>query len=132
MKTKHLFLCFTIALFSVGSYAQTTSYDQVVKVGDELVIGPLTDGNYQFINVPRKNFIIKRGGIANYGSLANNKVVVVKLKKDRDENTIVTFKRSDNTKFFNRYKTLSADLNKAIANGELKWLDPSGRKTLAR
>ena len=131
MKTKILFLLLT-GLLVTGAYAQEDSYDATVKVGDELIIGQTTNGSYQFIKVPRKNFIIKKGGIANMGSLVNNKVEITKIKKDRSNTTIVTFRRTNNTKFFNVYKTLSADLNKAMSKGELRLVSPAKKDSLAK
>ena len=131
MNSKILFL-FLAGLLVTGAYAQEETYDSVVKTGTELIIAPTSNGTYQFIKVPRKNFIIKRGGIADYGSLANNKVEVTKIKKDRADRTIITFKRSDNSKFFNVYKTLSADLNKAISEGELRLVSTAKKDSLAK
>ena len=107
-------------------------YDDLVKVGDELIIGSPSKTNYQFIEVPRKNFIIKRGGIANMNSLRNDKVTVTKMTFDRSSNPIVVLKKSNGAKFFNALRTLKADLNGAISNGELQLKNSSKSGEIAK
>ena len=113
-----LFSAFCLSL-SFSSFAQE-KYDDLVSIGDELIIGTPSKSNYQYIAVPRKNFIIKKGGIANISSIQNNRVIVSKLTYGKDNNPTVVLKKSNGNKFFNAYRTLKADLNKAIANGELR------------
>lgn len=90
-----------------------------VQVGDVLVIGEPSGAHYKHVDVPRKNFIIKRGGIANMSTLTNQHVVVTDIWYGK--NPEVTFKRADGKKFFRVYKTFTANLDVAIAAGELKF-----------
>ena len=126
---------FLFAVFSMSLFFSTLAqekYDDLVKVGDELIIGKPSKADYQFIDVPRKNFIIKKGGIANMSSLLNSKVIVTKMAFDKNSNAIVVFKNSNGAKFFNSHRTLKADLNGAIANGELRVKEASKSSEVAR
>lgn len=106
-------------------------YSDLIKVGDQMLISGPSSSTYQYIDVPRKNFIIKRGGIANMGTLKNSKVTVTKITFKNDS-PVVQFKRTDGKKFFRVYKTLTADLNNAIANSELRFIDKAKKDTSAR
>ncbi|PWL40197.1 hypothetical protein DKG77_05070 [Flagellimonas aquimarina] len=77
--------------------------------------------SYQSINVPRKNFIIKRGGIPNVSTLNNSIVTITKISGK--DNPMITFKRSNGKKFFKAYRTLTAELNTAINIGEMEVYD---------
>lgn len=126
---------FLLTVFSLSLFFTTLAqekYDDLVKVGDELIIGKPSKADYQFIDIPRKNFIIKRGGIAKISSLLNNKVIVTKMTFDKNSNAIVVLKKSNGAKFFNAYRTLKADLNGAISNGELRFKDSSSTGKIAR
>lgn len=107
-----------IAVFTAIGMCAQEDFSDLVKIGDQLTISAPSSKTYKFIDVPRKNFIIKRGGIANMGSLKNLKVTVTKISYA--DNTKITFKRSDGRKFFKAYRTLKANLNGAINSGELE------------
>ncbi|WP_343488106.1 hypothetical protein [Allomuricauda sp. d1] len=109
--TAILSLIFTLPL-------RAQDYQDLVKVGDELIIATPVSSDYKYIDVPRKNFIIKRGGIANIKSLKNRKVIVENIE-NKGGDVEVTFTPADGGKFFNVYKKMNADLNDAIENGEL-------------
>ncbi len=85
---------FPIALFSLS--AEETYYD-LVKVGDHPIMGSPSGTNGTYVDVPRKDFSIKNGGIVNIGGLKNN-----------------------GTTFFNAYNTLKTDLNSTISNEDLR------------
>ena len=55
-------------LFSVSMLTaqDNTSTQPEVRVGDVFEIGKPESHKYKHIDFPRENFIIKRGGIANY------------------------------------------------------------------
>lgn len=112
---KALFI--TLLLFSVAICSQNDSSDQV-KVGDVLVIGKPEGNSYRSIAIPKKNFIIKRGGIANLKSLRHTKVVVTNLQK-KNNKLYITFKRKDGARFFGSHKNLKAFVVEGIKNGEL-------------
>lgn len=119
MKTffKSIFVLGLMLVFS-GINAQNNVSE--INVGDNLIVGELTNGTFQYIKLPKRNFIIKRGGIANYNSVENNLVVVSNINKDKKGNTIVELERKNGKRFFNTHKTLKANLYEALDSGELK------------
>jgi len=125
-----IFATFCVAVLS--TLTAQDKYDDLVEVGDELIIGSPFKDNYQFIQVPKKNFIIKKGGIAKINSLVDNKVVVTKKVYAKNNKVMVTFTQSNGRKFFNAYRTLKADLNAAISNGELRLKDTSKTGKIAK
>lgn len=124
---KSILFLLMFSLFAHGLNAQENHTD-LVKVGDQLVIGEPTGVSYQNINVPRKNFIIKRGGIPNMSTLKSSIVTITKISSSG--NPIITFKRSDGKKFFKAYRTLTADLKTAISSGEMRLNDHQKKEAL--
>ena len=116
---KNLILILTFVFVAMSTYGQN-SYD--LKLGDILEIN--TDSNMPFDHIyfPKPNFIIKRGGIANYKVLNGIKVQIEEIS----ENSIMRLKPLNGKKFFNTYSYVEAHLEKAIENKELKFL--SNRK----
>lgn len=76
-------------------------------------------GDFQHLQVPRKNFIIKQGGLANMYSLHGNRVVVEKVQQLGDQHKVV-LRRKDGRKFFRVYPTLTAHWPEAVQAGELR------------
>lgn len=128
MKTVVLFLVFILSGFS--AIAQETS--DLVAVGDVMNINLPENGSFEHIHFPRKNFIIKRGGIANMKSVHGNKVMITNIKTISNGNTRVTLKRKDGRKFFNYLPSVKADLENALAKGELKMPNSSNEDEIAR
>ncbi|SHG51219.1 hypothetical protein [Flagellimonas flava] len=126
---KQIYVFLTAALMACTMHAQE-DYTDLVQIGDNITIGEPTGSSYQHIDVPRKNFIIKRGGIANISSLNNLTVTVTDI--NYGENPKITFKRSNNQKFFRVYKTMTASLNGAIASGELRLPKMEGKGSIVR
>lgn len=117
---------FAIALlFSVSMLnAQNSANQEVtdVEVGDIFEIGKPEANMYEHINFPRANFIIKRGGIANYKRAEGQKVVVTSKKEKKDGTTQVKIKRTDGNRFFGSHTVVWVDLKEALASGELEAL----------
>ncbi|TVZ16645.1 hypothetical protein [Maribacter sp. MAR_2009_72] len=110
------------ALFSASMLTAQTNNDNVqnsVKVGDVYEIGTPKVHKYQHIDFPRANFIIKKGGIANYKTVEGNTVVVTEVKETKDGNTQIKMKRTDGTRFFRTHPTVTANYSEALASGEL-------------
>lgn len=110
-------------LFSVSMLnAQNTVNQQTtdVQVGDVFEIGKPETNTYKHIKFPRANFIIKRGGIANYKRAEGRTVVVTSIKEKKDGTTQVKIKREDGGRFFGSHTVVAADFNDAIDSGELK------------
>ncbi|MGB6151483.1 MAG: hypothetical protein WBG48_05780 [Pricia sp.] len=112
-------------LFSVSVLNAQTGNDQTstdVAVGDIFEIGEPDANTYKHIDFPRANFIIKRGGIANYKSVHGEKVVVTSVKEKKDGKTQITLKRNDGGRFFGSHKFVAADIKHALESGELQAL----------
>ena len=125
---RFLLLCLAVCTFQ-NMHSQNSQND-LVEIGDELIISKMSGQQYQHIDIPRKNFIIKRGGIANMSSIENTAVTVTKVSNNG--NPKITFKKSDGRKFFKAYRTLTADLNGALESGELKIRTESQKDSLAK
>ncbi|UWX54716.1 hypothetical protein NYZ99_18070 [Maribacter litopenaei] len=122
---KHLLSFLTLFLVSFGVFSQTESSE--IKVGDIFTIQKSTNLPFDHIHFPKTNFIIKRVGVANYKGLDDTKVKVVKLLGD----DMVTLTSVNGKKFFNAYKYVEADINKALEEGELQYLDLRSKTTVA-
>jgi len=117
LRTAFLVIC--LLGMSLGTNAQDK--EQVpVKEGTILTINRPVGEEYQHIQFPRKNFIIKRGGIANLKSVYGKKVEVVSYSYTEKGDTEVTLKRTDGKKFFRNFRTVNAHLEDALTAGELK------------
>jgi len=118
---KQLFFALLFAVGSMGLNANDAKYivPQEVQVGDILKIGYPDAPRYKHINFPRPNFIIKRGGIANYKRLQGNIVVVTSVEEKKDGTLRVRIKRVDGGRFFGSHSEVSADLKGALETGEL-------------
>nr|WP_299339004.1 hypothetical protein [Allomuricauda sp.] len=112
-----IILFLLVATLSMGYSSAQQKADLDVKIGDKFVISEPSSHEYQHIDVPRKNFIIKRGGIADMKSILNAVVVVTDIAGD--QSPIITFERANGMKFFRNYKTLTADLQGALDSNEL-------------
>lgn len=123
MKKSLTFL--TLFLVSFGIFGQAESSE--IKVGDMFTIEKNTNVPFEHLHFPRANFIIKRGGVANYKGLDDVKVKVVKLLED----DMVKLTSVSGKKFFNTYKYVKADLTKALEDGELKYIDLKNKSTVA-
>ncbi|PIB38276.1 hypothetical protein [Maribacter sp. 4G9] len=112
-------------LFSVSMLNAQTTVDQTaadVQVGDVFEIGKPETNTYKHINFPRANFIIKRGGIANYKRVEGAKVVVTSIKEKKDGTRQVKIKRTDGNRFFRSHPVVSVDFKEALESGELEVL----------
>ncbi|WP_373517894.1 hypothetical protein [Pricia sp.] len=113
-----------VALFSVSVLnAQSNNTDAIqneVEVGDVFEIGRLETNRFKHIEFSRANFIIKRGGIANYKSVAGSKVVVTSIKEKKDGTKQVAIQREDGGRFFGSHTTVAANFEDAVGSGELK------------
>ncbi|SKB59122.1 hypothetical protein [Maribacter arcticus] len=118
---KNVILIVVFALFSLNLEAQQqkTGIENDVKVGTMLTINKPSTQEYMHIQFPRRNIIIKRGGIVNMNNISGKEVVVSKIGENRKGVVVVTLKRADGRKFFNSFPIVKANLNDALAAGEL-------------
>ncbi|RZT00021.1 hypothetical protein [Aquimarina brevivitae] len=104
-------LCLSVSFSAIS--------DQDIKVGEELTLASPSSNNYAYINFPKNNFILKKGGILNFKSLPGTKVVVTEINSANDGNTVVTVKRKDGGTFLNSLRTLTIHYEKAIESNEV-------------
>ncbi|MGB7392769.1 MAG: hypothetical protein WA913_00100 [Pricia sp.] len=115
---------FTVFLFSIGMLFGQENTDMIQK-GTVLTLGEVSASGYEHVDFPRKNFIIKRGAIANFNALHGEKVVVEDVLS-KNGATEVVLERQNGRKFFRFWPTVTADLDQALKEGELK-LPQSGK-----
>ncbi|TYP69913.1 dihydroorotase [Aquimarina intermedia] len=113
----HIVFALLISFLSVTMYAQETTID--VKVGDVFIIGEVDNDSYKYIDFPRANFIIKRGGIANYKKVKGEKVIITSIREQKDGSLLATLALRSNQHFFNSHKHVTAEINEAILQNEL-------------
>lgn len=114
---KKIMIFSIMAFFAFQVKAQTAT--QNVEVGDVLTIASSSDNELNSFNLPRANFIIKKGGIADYKSILGNRVEVTEITTDKDGSQKLVLKREDGRKFFRSFPTITANLNEAMNSGEL-------------
>ena len=124
MKTMYFFLMMAFTLLTVQAQE---SHVNRIQIGDQLTLGEPSGSHYKHVDVPRKNFIIKRGGIANMSALINEDITITDIAYG--QTSVITFKRTDGKKFFRVYKTLTANLDGAIETGELKIQEQDAKGT---
>lgn len=111
-------LLFSVSMLNAQSNINQDMTD--VQVGDIFEIGKPARNMYKHINFPRPNFIIKRGGIANFKRAEGQNVVVTSVKEKKDGTTLVKIKRTDGSRFFGSHPVVSVDFQEALASGELQ------------
>lgn len=116
-----LLFTFLMAVASVNIHAQNVT-PQDIKVGDVLEIGKPDMPQFKHIDFPRANFIIKKGGIADFKKVVGNKVVVTEIQETKDGVVEVKLKKTDGKRFFNSHSVVKANLINALESGELSVL----------
>ncbi|WP_430411999.1 dihydroorotase [Kordia sp.] len=112
-----ILLALMIGLFSNVIYAQSSNSD--IKIGTIFTIGKVVNNSYEFINFPKANFIVKKGGIANYTNVVGEKVEVTSVKENKDGSLIATIKLTSKKLFFNSHKYVTVAIDEAIKGKEL-------------
>lgn len=107
-------LAFFITVFM---FSQSSELD--FNSGDTFIIGSVKSNNYKYINFPRDNFIIKRGGLANYKNIKGEKVIITSIEEDNKEKRVATIKLANSRKFFNSHRYITVDIEEAIKSKEL-------------
>ena len=106
----------------MGGLASVQGQTQTVREGDVFQIRP-SGAAFKYLNFPRKNFIIKRGGIADMKQV-HGKWVVVQSVEETPKGKVAILAPKDGGKFFSRFPTVEARWPEAISAGELR---PAGR-----
>tara|TARA_R110000868_G_scaffold144150_1_gene362899 strand:- start:24726 stop:25088 length:363 start_codon:yes stop_codon:yes gene_type:complete len=99
---------------------EAKSKSVTVEKGDVIEIGNPSTSKYKYIKFPRANFIIKKGGIANYKTALGEEVVVTDVKTAKDGSTKIYVKRKDGKMFFDTVSKVTIDLEEALAANEIK------------
>ncbi|MBC8754556.1 dihydroorotase [Kordia sp. YSTF-M3] len=113
----HIIVALLIVFFSSSLYSQNSDSD--INVGTVFTIGEVYNNNYKHINFPNANFILKKGGIANYENIKGEKVEITSVKKKKDGSLIATIKLASDKLFFNSHKYITANISEAIDKKEL-------------
>jgi len=113
-------IVFVFAICTVTSFSQSKISASDVQIGTVLKIGSSETSAYKHIHFPKKNMIIKRGGIANYKKMEGLKTVVSSIEKRKDGVTIVKLKRKDGGRFFGSHTYVEATIDDALKSGELQ------------
>jgi hypothetical protein len=114
-----VYICMTISLIAQENF-------DIVEKGTVLTLGQVSASSYQHIDFPRKNIIIKKGAIANFYNLQGRKVIVEEVSTLKGKTTVI-LKRKDGRNFFRFWPTVTSDIKKALAKGELKMLEPKDK-----
>ena len=121
MKFTKLFSIAFLMICGLVSYqVNATNIDTNPEIGDRLLIQSPENTTYTAVNMPKLNFVVKKGGVANYKSVQNTLVEVVKISQNKEGENIVTLQRVDGAKILGLKKSVSANYDKALQLGELK------------
>lgn len=115
---KYVF-AFMFSVFALGLQAQSVNKGEVA-VGDILEVGKPESTQYEHIEFPKPNFIIKRGGLANYKRVEGNKVMVTSIKEKKDGTLRIKIKKTDGSRFFGSHWQVAANVKEALESGELR------------
>jgi hypothetical protein len=107
------------SLFALGLQAQNLNEGEIA-IGDILEVGKPESTQYEHIEFPKPNFIIKRGGLANYKRVEGNKVVVTSIKEKKDGSVRIKIKKTDGSRFFGSHWQVAANIKEALESGELR------------
>tara|TARA_E500000331_G_C16996713_1_gene600188 strand:- start:85 stop:456 length:372 start_codon:yes stop_codon:yes gene_type:complete len=121
MKFTKLFSIAFLTICGLMSYqVNATNIDNNPEIGDRLLIQSPENTTYTAVNMPKLNFVVKKGGVANYKSVQNTLVEVVKISKNKKGESVVTLQRVDGAKILGLKKSVSANYDQALQLGELK------------
>ena len=109
----------SVFAFFVSFFMYSQSSVSDFNLGDVFLIGNANYNSYKHINFPRANFIIKKGGIANYKNIKGEKVVITSIKEKRNGKKVATIKLVNSRRFFNSHKYVTVDIDEAIKSKEL-------------
>lgn len=117
---KKLIVACIFAFLTLGVSAQEKKID--VKKGDVFEIASPSGQEFKHINFPKKNFVIKRGGIADDKLVYGEEVIVTSVSLNKEGSTEIRIKPKDGGRFYNALRSVQVDFEDAIRTGELKVL----------
>lgn len=112
-------ILFYFALTGIMGLTQAQEKSDLT-VGDELLLGQASGSTYLHIDFPRKNTIIKRGGIANFNNLVGQTLVIHQILVEEDGTLQAILKKKNGGKFFRFFPKIQCDLTQALDKGELR------------
>ncbi|MFM1878632.1 MAG: hypothetical protein RLZZ241_1498 [Bacteroidota bacterium] len=107
-----LLLNFTLAFSQIPKNPQIGAVYEIVK----------PNGAFEYLEVPKANFIRKRGSISDPKSLHGNRVVISEVLDHRGHWQVV-LTREDGNKFFRFYPSLKAHWPEVLDSGEIRSLE---------
>ncbi|WCO02958.1 hypothetical protein [Psychroserpens ponticola] len=110
-----------LTLLFLGVCFYSNAQDQP-KIGDELIINEPYAQNFNYINFPKPNILIKRGKLGNYSSVYDNIVIVDKVITKENGKTYVILKKKDGSQFFGFLAKVKANYIASIKAKELSIL----------
>ena len=114
-------LVFVLTAFFCFGWANGQNNESSIEKGSILVLGTPSAGlDFKHIHFPKRNFIIKRGGIADYRALIGRKVQVSHVESSQNGETEIVLKPLDGQRFFRFLPKVKANYEKALDRGELK------------
>ncbi|WP_281541484.1 hypothetical protein [Maribacter aestuarii] len=127
---KKLFLVLITSLFANAIWSQEIG--ETIKTGDLYVINKSNNQPFKNLFFPKPNFIIKRGGIANYKGLDGTIVKINRVYTSENNNLIVDLTPLGSKKFFNVYSNVEANLTKAMESKELQLPNKAKEQSLVQ
>ncbi|MEL6976338.1 MAG: hypothetical protein AAGL29_13210 [Bacteroidota bacterium] len=110
---------FSILIAAMLAFGTLSAQQKTAQIGtgDTLIIKQVSASGYDHILIPKKNLIIKKGGIPDMKRLNGTRVIVANVENQNGYQ--VQLKRADGGRFFNAYRLLAADAYEALQAGEL-------------
>ncbi|TDQ33194.1 hypothetical protein [Zeaxanthinibacter enoshimensis] len=93
--------------------------DSTVNVGDEFTIQQPEGNQFNHLDFPRPNFLIKKGILPDYKSLAGIRVVVADVSTDKEGHQVATLQPVNRKQYFRHYREVTAHVGEALQSGEL-------------
>ncbi len=113
-------LIFTLLFsFILNGQENSETAEELVSVGDTLVLGKPSGKYYKYVYFPKTNFIIKKGGIPDYKIIPGRQVIVSKINRNQKKKTKITVKGLRGKKFFNSISEVPLDFEAAIRAKEV-------------
>ncbi len=112
----------TIGLLTLGMISAQAQISEKnsspIEVGDTIILNKATIDDYTYVDFPRRNFILKKGGLP-AKNLNGSAVIVTDIAIDNKNRTKVKVKPADGSKFFNALTSVTIQLQEAVDNGEI-------------
>lgn len=105
-------------LISFGIQAQSSKDIANLKAGDILKVGLPSTNNFKYFKLPKANFIIKNGGLANKKRFFNKSVEVLSIHNEDQDKPYITVKFTEG-KVANTVGNFDIELRDAVDSGEL-------------